>query len=147
MIGDLGSYVQATMYLSRDAGMAGILQNLRTSTTLIQIRINTGCDDRFVKATLTINWDPTCSLYCSKSNCSISPALSLGHELAHAFHYLNDKPGMMQRTNIPDPDFDNGEEQFTIQGPENNAAITLRECQRSSHHGGTAAVATPLSTP
>jgi RHS repeat-associated protein len=146
VIGDVGSYGQAVAYLGQAPGMAAMLQNLRTSSALVQIKTNNNCKVDFDPDSLTINWDPTCTLYCSKSHCWISPALGLGHELIHAFNRLNDK-GYADRKNTVVPEFDNAEEQFTIMGPENNAAIALGECLRSSHSGTFGRVATPVTRP
>jgi len=135
VIGDIPSYAGARAYSGAAPGMALILQSLSTSNSLVQINTNNDCRNNFDPATLTINWDPTCIAYCDKGHCWATPALLLGHELTHAFHYLNDKHGYDSRASTVVPDYDNAEEQLTIAGTENNAAIVLRECLRLSHHG------------
>src|SRR4029079_9598646 len=80
----------------------------------------------------TVQWDPPSSI--DHSNGCMSPALALGHELAHAdqfdthpFRYMWDKLHTAGA-------YDNREEQRVITGPEAHAANTLGEATRNDHH-------------
>jgi RHS repeat-associated protein len=140
--GDPGAWGKARSRLIGDPGMAGIILGLEKSPRIYRIKILDtncrsigGCGAGFDDKTLTIYWDPSCIAFCPTSHCSISPTLSLGHELAHAFHFDSDSPAYFARSKHKVKDYGDAEEQLTIAGPENNAAITLHECIRNSHQG------------
>lgn len=65
----------------------------------------------------------------------MSPALALGHELAHADAYNYNSFTFKLRVRIPDNQYDTAEEKRVITGPEASAAATLGEPRRFSHSG------------
>jgi hypothetical protein len=130
----------AVEYLSRDPGMRSIIKQLESSTDLFTVQINHNHDDRFNRSTNTIFWDPdsALALYDKDSlTCDIndfqSPALGLGHEMAHAAR----SPLLMLLTEKLQikPLFDY-EERRVVNGPEAAAAKTLGEGVRTSIYGG-----------
>jgi RHS repeat-associated protein len=140
VVGDgSGNYQQAINYLNGDPGMAGIINDLNGSSTNYNVIINNNDDDSYDPGTHTIHWDPHSAL-CD-SGCKQSPALGLGHEMAHA-----DGPwysGLLAW--IPWPGYNNLEERRVITGPERKAAKNLGECTRSDHGGTPYLVPTPTS--
>lgn len=83
-------------------------------------------------------WDPTVAI-CASDGSRISPALALGHELAHA------EGGFwtVLLSMISDDQFQNLEERRVITGAEAAAAITLGEGLRTSHYGSFYPVSSP----
>lgn len=135
-----GNYQQAINYLNQDSGMASIIHNLNGSSTKYTIVINNNDDDSYDPTTHTIHWDPHSAL-CIHSGCTQSPALGLGHEMAHA-----DQPWYWGLVGwVPWPSYDNLEERRVIRGPEKKAAHTLGECTRTDHGGTPYVVPTPIS--
>jgi RHS repeat-associated protein len=138
--GNMGEYQQAIAYLSRDAGMANIIHDLDSSSTVYTVLFNHQDADAYDPGTHTIHWDPHSALRVRCSGTQ-SPALGLGHEMAHA-----DVPWYWTLINwIPWPEYDNLEERRVIVGPETDAAHTLGEGTRTDHRGTTYRVPTPIS--
>jgi RHS repeat-associated protein len=136
------NYYQALTYLERDPGMAQIIKDLERSSTEYDIIYNNLDDDEYISATHTIRWDPHSAL-CTKGGGGQSPALGLGHEMAHA-----DFPSFFGQLLgwIPWGDYSNLEEWRVITGAETAAANTLGEATRSDHiYGYTYSVPTPVS--
>ncbi len=138
--GNVSDYQQAVSYLKGDAGMAKIIHNLETSSTTYKVNLNNNHDDSYIPSKKTINWDPNSALRTPNGGTQ-SPALGLGHEMAHA-----DAPwysGILGL--ISWPGYDNLEERRVIVGSETSAANTLGEDTRTSHGGTTYRVPTPTS--
>lgn len=137
VIGDVNSFQQAAAYLSRDLGMATIIRDLSSSETTYTIFAreinprNTG----YKPSSHEIYWNPRIASECPRDfggNGTRSPALILGHELAHA-----DNPWYQAiLAFIRDKDYDNLEEKRVIEGPEKAAALTLGEGVRHTHRPG-----------
>jgi RHS repeat-associated protein len=140
VIGDVGSYVQAIMYLQGDATMATIVHDLQVSPALYTIITNNIDDDSYDPSTRTIHWDPHSALRCTSGG-KQSPALGLGHEMAHA------EGGFWGRllVYVGWPGYDNLEERRVIVGPETQAARTLGEGTRTDHSGSTYTVPAPTA--
>jgi hypothetical protein len=83
-VGGRPHYNAAVAYLRRDPGMAAIIDKLEKSPTVYTVLINNVHDDSYDFLTKTIYWDPTSAIVCEGGSGSQSPALGLGHEMAHA---------------------------------------------------------------
>ena len=129
--------------------MKGMIDAMEKSDTVYTIITNSSLngdwsdanDDRNV-----IHWNPNLGLQCGLSKdgyevgAILSPALSLGHELAHTqFRDFWLK--------IEAPPYDNMQDKFVITEYENVAAQTLGEGIRHDHGGTPVRVPTPLSKP
>ena len=138
---DASDYYQAIAYLERDPGMTQIIKDLETSSTEYDLEYNNVGDDEFIYATNTIRWDPHSAL-CTTGGGSQTPALGLGHEMAHA-----DYPALFGAflESLPSAAYDNLEEERVITGPETTAAQTLGEGTRTDHAGTPYTVPTPVS--
>jgi len=136
----MGEYQQAINYLNGDPGMAGIIRDLDSSSTIYTIVYNDVDDDSYDPSTRTIHWDPHSALRCRGDGMQ-APALGLGHEMAHA-----DQPWYWSLIGwVPWPGYDNLEERRVIVGPETGAAHTLGEGTRTDHGGTPYTVLTPTS--
>lgn len=138
---DIQNYITAINYLKADPGMAQIIQQMQTSSIDYQlIPINDG-NDAYDPSTHTIYWDPH-SACTVTSGGNQSPALGLGHEMAHG------TGGIWGRilSIIPAGRYTNLEERRVINGPEHNAANSLGEPVRHDHYcTDTPVVPTPTS--
>jgi hypothetical protein len=114
-------------YLSQDPGMAAIISQLQSSSTVYTIKANPYGIDLYDSQTHTIDWDPT-SAEDYDDGGSMSPALALGHELSHA--------AGPTAPYYSDPNYDNLEEKRVITGPETEAARRLGEHIRHNHRPG-----------
>lgn len=138
-IGDISNWAKALSYLRLDPGMAGIIAYLSTISEDLKIvetaePCGTDSSGGYDPKTRTIYWNPHCAYACEHGGAGNSPACVLGHELGHAAlnqrignfasHYLSNSPGGA---------YGNLNEMYVIAGPENNFAIHLGECVRSSH--------------
>ncbi len=148
VVGDRNLYDQAVNYLRRDPPMAAIIDALDADSVTYTVVLNDLDDDSYRYSNRTISWDPHSALrilpgpgdaVCTPAG-SQSPALGLGHEMAHA------QANWWQRLvgGIPWPDYDNLEERRVILGPEAQAARTLGESTRTDHRGMPFRVRTPL---
>jgi hypothetical protein len=98
-------------------------------------------DDRFDPNTNTIAWDPYSALRTTNGGTQ-SPALGLGHEVAHAVEAPAREAALTARAL---PRYDDAEERRVIRGSERHAARTLGEGVRFDHRGTTYRVPTPVS--
>jgi hypothetical protein len=124
------SYLTAIPYLQQDPGMAFIIQDLQNSSTVYTINFNNLNDDSFNPLTNVINWDPN-SGCTSSTGGTQSPALGLGHELAHAQH--PELGNFLANITVLAGNYDNWEEWRVIWGAETDAAHTLGEPTRPDH--------------
>ena len=151
VIGDSQSVTQAINYLSRDPGMNQMIAEMQLSDTVYTIITTSSNDADFTDVAgdeHTIIWNPHLGLKCAHRNgqeygAVITPALALGHELAHQRHdweafFL----GFVRSKSYTDL-----EEWRVIHYYENPAARTLGEGIRSDHFGETEWVATPVTEP
>jgi hypothetical protein len=141
-----GSYLQAGHYLWQDPTMKQILQKLIESPNIYHIKRDCDGHDRF-DGKDTVYWDPTSALITTTSG-GQTPALGLGHELAHAqgFDYSPDRYDTL--VNITVPNYDTAEEQRVITGPETLAANFLGEGTRTDHSASSLpTVLTPITKP
>ena len=144
-------YYQALKYLQRDAGMAKIISDLENSSTEFDLGFTTQsagyAQDQYDPATHAISWNPRAAV-CSSKGESISPALALGHELAHAdIGAWSSLVNWWDRITgqYSDPNHGDVEERRVITGPEAAAAQTLGESHRTTHLGSFYDVPTPIS--
>lgn len=116
-------------YLRRDSKMRRIIDDLEHSPRMVKIIGDRIDRDDYTLETRTVQWDPMSAARVSGGGRQ-SPALGLGHELAHA-----DMNAVLQRTSISEniPAFDNAEERRVILGAETHAARTLGEAIRRDH--------------
>ncbi len=127
----------ARAYLMQSGAMARIIKKLEASKTVYHIVLNKGETDDFESEINTIRWDPTAALKCTTGG-TMSPALALGHELAHAL-------GPLSPWSYAPGGYDTLEERRVIQGPERAAARSLGECTRNNHRGEIFHVPSPVS--
>jgi hypothetical protein len=120
--------------------MAQIIKDLNDSSTVYNINYINDGNDQYNPANNTISWDPHSAL---RNTCGSTqtPALGLGHEMAHADASLWDRLIGW----LPSTDYDNWEEMRVIIGPELNAAWNLGEGIRANHGGTPYVVPTPIS--
>jgi RHS repeat-associated protein len=144
-------YQQAVKYLSRDPGMQKIIKYLETSPERYYVQIVHNGNDLFHLQTNTIDWDPNSavavynkseSLVCTENDTQ-TPALGLGHEMAHAARntlllYLG------YELKFP-KGYPNYEEWRVVRGPERTAAKTLGEGIRDNLRGFPYNVSTPTA--
>lgn len=140
-------FYQAAAYLQQDPGMAQIIQDLENSATEYDIQYINNGNDQYDPGTHTISWDPNSAL-CTTAGGRQTPALGLGHEMAHAdidvWTSLEELWDELIGT-YDVPGYDNVEEQRVITGPETTAAQTLGEDIRTDHGGTPYTVPTPIS--
>jgi hypothetical protein len=129
--GDYAIYQAAIDYLRQDPTMAAVIDDLTASSTTYTVAVNSSGDDRYDPRNTTIHWDPNSALYTTSGGTQ-TPALGLGHEMAHA-----DASSLMYalRQLIPFGVYDTLEEYRVIQYYETPAAITLGEGVRYDHRG------------
>lgn len=134
-------YDLARAYLSRDGVERRLFERLNTNARHFHLTINHRNDDHFDPNTNTIAWDPYSALRTTQGGTQ-SPALGLGHEVAHAVEAPS-REGRLSAHRLPR--YDNAEERRVIRGSETHAARTLGESVRFDHRGTTYRVATPVS--
>lgn len=129
---DIRNYQAALEYLSRNRWMKDIITRLQGSKTHYSVVFSQGSTfkDEFDPSTKKISWDPHGSLMVG--GC-LSPALALGHELAHADGYNYSPVRFQLRSLILDNQYGTSEEKRVITGPESSAAATLGEPRRRTH--------------
>lgn len=134
-------FAQAAKYLSADSIMRHVIATAEDERRPLHLRTNSHDDDSYDPNTRTIHWDPYSALRTTTGGHQ-SPALGLGHELAHATVAAR----VRDRGNAaPDPRYDNREERRVIRGPELHAAHALHEAVRHDHDGTTYRVASPIA--
>lgn len=131
----------ARTYLSRDVTQRRLFRRLDESTRHFRLSINNRNDDHFDPRTNTIAWDPYSALRTTRGGTQ-SPALGLGHEIAHAVEAPSREAVLARHTLAR---YDDAEERRVIRGSERHAAHTLGEAIRYDHRGTTYRVATPVS--
>lgn len=134
-------YLLARAYLCRDPGERRLFEQIERSSRVIHLRIDRRGDDRFDPNSDTIAWDPYSALRTTAGGTQ-SPALGLGHEIAHAVENPAREAALANRSL---PRYDNAEERRVITGSERHAARTLGEAVRRDHRGYAYRVATPVS--
>jgi len=137
----LSDYGLAKAYLSRDRAERQLFARLESSPRRFQLSLNHRGDDHFDPATDTIAWDPYSALRTTRGGTQ-SPALGLGHEIAHAVESPAREALLSNRLR---PGYDNAEEARVIRGSERHAARTLGEAARFDHRGNLYRVRTPVS--
>lgn len=121
--------------------MRRVIERVEHSSRRLRLRAGHRGDDHFDPATGTIVWDPYSALRTTQGGRQ-SPALGLGHELAHAAEAPAREAHLSAKAL---PAYDNAEERRVIRGPEREAARALGEAVRSDHRGSLYRVATPVS--
>ena len=134
-------YALAREYLCRDSVEQRLFERLDRSSRHFHLQIDHRNDDHFDPNTNTIAWDPYSALRTTHGGTQ-SPALGLGHEIAHAVEAPARESALAARTM---PHYDDAEERRVIRGSERHAALTLGESVRFDHRGTTYRVATPVS--
>jgi hypothetical protein len=134
-------YELARAYLTRDPIERRLFERLDRSTRHFHLLINHRDDDHFDPDSNTIAWDPYSALRTTSGGTQ-SPALGLGHELAHAVEAPAREAALTARAL---PRYDDAEERRVIRGSERHAAHTLGEGVRFDHRGTTYRVPTPVS--
>ena len=134
-------YNLAKAYLRRDSTERRLFVSLESSRRRFRLSINHRGDDHFDPATNTIAWDPYSALRTTRGGMQ-SPALGLGHEVAHAVEAPAREASLSDRVR---PGYDNAEEARVIRGSERHAARTLGEAVRFDHRGNLYRVHTPVS--
>ena len=118
--------------------MAYIISKLEKSKTSYVVKFSKDQDDSYSRLTKTITWDPTSALAATDALGNMtgetqSPALGLGHELAHAKG--DDSETMETNVKGSDPQYGTKEEKRVIDPIETNAAKQLGEGTRDNHFG------------
>gem|GEM_PF-5714365 len=135
---DQAAFKRSLAYLSRDPLQRANIEKLQKSDKIYVVQINHNGNDNYQMAgQQTIGWDPHSSLAVVGNDNkltgeTLSPALSLGHELDHA---AADDAGVMKDGNNPRYGINGNEEQRVIEGSEAHAAKTLKEGSRTNHKG------------
>jgi RHS repeat-associated protein len=138
---NLANYYAALGYLGDDPGCSSVIRKLQNSPRIFTLNFVNGTEnDGYEHDTHTISWDPL-GVSCSHG-CSLSPALALCHEMAHA---AGDGPIARHLAATPDNQYDNKEERRVIINYENPFARRHGECVRNNHSGHAVHVATPTS--
>lgn len=132
---------KAEKYLRGDSIMRRTLDHLEHSRTTTKIVGNPVDLDFFLPPANAVQWDPYSALRTSGGGRQ-SPALGLGHELAHADEDSRTR-ARLEMTKVKR--YDDAEERRVILGPEAHAARTLGESTREDHRGSTYRVAAPTS--
>ena len=131
----------ALRYLARDRRMRDVIERAERARSPLHLRLNGRDDDSYEPWDRVVNWDPHSAL-ATTSGGRQSPALGLGHELAHAV----EAPSLRDRYSAQAvPAYDDAEERRVIRGVESHAARTLGEGVRSDHDGTTYFVASPVA--
>jgi hypothetical protein len=116
-------------YLSGSKEMRAVITAFESGN--FHIAINSQGDDRYDPDTRTVHWDPYKRGDLTNGGHQ-SPALILGHEMAHA----TENPQLNERLrNTRDSKYDNKEERRVILNYESPAARELGESTRSNHRG------------
>jgi hypothetical protein len=134
-------YTLAKTYLCRDVAERRLFDRLTHERRHFHLAIDHRGDDHFDPSTRTIAWDPYSALRTTRGGTQ-SPALGLGHEVAHAVEDPRDEAALSARTLRG---YDTYEERRVIRGSERHAAKTLGEGIRCDHRGFAYRVATPVS--
>ena len=131
----------AARYLGQDSIMRQVFERVEHSRTEYTLHVVHNGDDYYDPNSHTIAWDPHSALRTTSGGRQ-SPALGLGHELAHAAERSSRYD---VHCDVRLRGYDNAEERRVIRGAEAHAARTLGEAGRFDHRGTCYRVATPLS--
>ncbi|MGP4912597.1 RHS repeat-associated core domain-containing protein, partial [Hafnia alvei] len=145
--GDRTDFDTAITYLKKDSGMAEMINDIDKYKYSLGVDYYTTNNNgnNFNSTVMKIHWNPHTALLCSNGK-KQSPALGLGHEIAHAHEYMfGNVDNYNKRRNSEMNNYDNKEEYRVIMGPENTAAKNLGEGIRKDHFGTGYSVLTPLS--
>jgi hypothetical protein len=134
-----GSVATAEKYLAGSKAMRPVLKAFKSGHFHISL-IHDG-NDRYDPNTRTVYWDPNSALETTDGGHQ-TPALGLGHEMAHA---TGNRHTYDELVNIPDPQYFTREERRVILNYEDPAARQLGESTRSNHGGVPYNVASPTS--
>ena len=134
-----GSVSTAEKYLSGSKAMRPVLKAFKSGHFHLSL-INDG-NDRYDPATRTVYWDPNSALETTDGGHQ-TPALGLGHEMAHA---TGNRHMTAELSGMADPQYDTREERRVILNYEDPAARQLGESTRSNHGGNPYNVASPTS--
>jgi len=134
-------YDLARAYLTRDRTERRLFARFESSPRTFHLTINHRGDDHFDPASNTIAWDPYSALRTTRGGTQ-SPALGLGHEIAHAVESPAREAALSSRFRAG---YDDAEEARVIRGCERHAARTLGEGVRYDHRGSLYRVRTPVS--
>ena len=127
--GQQGDVATANHYLSGSKEMRLVQKAFKSGHYHLEI-IHDG-NDRYDPATRTVYWDPHSALQTTEGGHQ-TPALGLGHEMAHATGNRHDNAVL---SGTPDARYDTKEERRVILNYENPAARELGESTRSNHGG------------
>jgi hypothetical protein len=134
-------YDESKRYLSRDPGERALFSRLEHAPgRQYRLTLNRRNDDHFDPRTDTIAWDPYSALRTTGGGRQ-SPALGLGHEVAHAVESRTTEDRLSHRRVAH---YDNAEERRVIRGSECHAARTLGESTRNDHDGTCYRVSSPV---
>ncbi|WP_367298594.1 M91 family zinc metallopeptidase [Hafnia alvei] len=145
--GDRTDFDTAITYLKKDPGMAKMINEIEKYKYSLGVDTNTNSTngDNFNSMVMKIHWNPHAALLCSNGK-KQSPALGLGHEIAHAHEYMfGNIDDYYKRINSKMSNYENKEEYRVITGPESTAAKTLDEGIRTDHFGTDYSVPSPIS--
>ena len=127
--GQQGDVATANHYLSRSKEMRLVEKAFKSGHFHLEI-IHDG-RDRYDPETRTVYWDPHSALQTTEGGHQ-TPALGLGHEMAHATGNRHDTAVL---SHTPDAQYEWKEERRVILNYENPAARELGESTRSNHGG------------
>ena len=128
----------ALNYLKRFPLANKVITGLDNSTDIYYIKILAAEKNQYGSSfndkNNTVFWDPTAAFLLDTKG-SLSPALILGHELDHAYHYDQDRDLADARFHQPTGTaMDNAEEARTIRYFENPAALFFRKDGNGIRH-------------
>jgi RHS repeat-associated protein len=135
--GDRTLFDKAVEYLKQDEGMSEVYHLLKNSPEIYTVEMNNSDDDSYHPGTKTIKWDPMSALRTTGGGAQ-SPALGLGHEMAHA------AAAEPVQVIMPGSGYGDSEEYRVIKYFETPAAKNLNEGVRTDHGGSTYRVKDPL---
>jgi len=124
-----GDLTRTRHYLSRSREMRLVMRAFKNGHYHVVI-IHDG-RDRYDPETKTVYWDPYSALETTEGGHQ-TPALGLGHEMAHAVGNPHETAVLHD---TPDEQYGNKEERRVILNYENPAARELGESTRSDHAG------------
>ncbi|MGC4000313.1 MAG: RHS repeat-associated core domain-containing protein [Anaeromyxobacter sp.] len=155
VVGDPEAYETATAYLRQDPAMREAIDQLQSpDTPLVTVVVCDTCKDSYKPSAREIRWNPKLAHtgFADGSGPRTesgepgvqSPAMALGHELAHAAGHGAGGPAGEEIVDYPAGAYVNMEEMRVITGPEASAARTLGEDARMDHRGKSVHVSGPL---
>lgn len=129
---------ESISYLRTAAGARSIFKRIDKSGGVIIIVVNNSCENAQSPGKNTsiaiVLWDPSCAYRFKKG--TVSPSITLLHELVHAMHQFENPAHYFARAGLNNKDYDNDEERETIINGEMPVAIELGEAIRYNHNEG-----------